>query len=181
MPVKKKRKSSGPAAAAADDTGLKKCKLGRYRLAAGLCGPGWARGGCRLYVPGERRRGWAAPPQTWGGPSAPAPLRPAPAARGLRHPFVRRPRGLACLGFAAVGTVWGPAGTAPRLGRTGGPVLWHVPGPGWAGVGPSSCASQRLACSCSGEKRYGAAAVPGWSGLSLYRQGRFQRLSPRSF
>ncbi|KAM6099495.1 DCN1-like protein 5 isoform 1-T1 [Theristicus caerulescens] len=30
MPVKKKRKASGSAAAAADDTGVKKCKLGSY-------------------------------------------------------------------------------------------------------------------------------------------------------
>lgn len=31
MPVKKKRKSPGVAAAAAEDGGLKKCKISRYR------------------------------------------------------------------------------------------------------------------------------------------------------
>lgn len=32
MPVKKKRKSSGVAAAVAEDGGLKKCKISRYHL-----------------------------------------------------------------------------------------------------------------------------------------------------
>ena len=32
MPVKKKRKSSGVAAAVAEDGGLKKCKISRYLL-----------------------------------------------------------------------------------------------------------------------------------------------------
>lgn len=76
MPVKKKRKSSGSAAAAADDTGLKKCKLGRYRLAAGRGGAAAAVAGC--HVPGERPRGWAAPPREGGGGAGgPAPLRTA--------------------------------------------------------------------------------------------------------
>lgn len=32
MPVKKKRKAPGVAAAVAEDAGLKKCKISRYRL-----------------------------------------------------------------------------------------------------------------------------------------------------
>lgn len=46
MPVKKKRKSTGVAAAVAEDGGLKKCKISRYHLSPTLQSCWTARGEC---------------------------------------------------------------------------------------------------------------------------------------
>lgn len=128
MPVKKKRKSSGSAAAAADDTGLKKCKLGRYRLAAGRGGAGPRR---LLPAVTSRASGRGGGPllrgRAGGGPAA--PHRSAPRAPGLRHPFVRRPPGPGCLGFAAGG----------GCGRGEA-----VAGPGRLRAAPRSCRRARV-------------------------------------
>lgn len=79
MPVKKKRKSSGVAAAVAEDGGLKKCKISRYHLSPTLRSLLWLDGQRKGGAPGLGGSGWGA-----GTPAPREPGWPARSAASLR-------------------------------------------------------------------------------------------------